>query len=191
MIDKELQELLKSLIEAQKKTDAQLAKTDAQLAKTDAQLAKTDAQLAKTDAKLDRLAEMYGGVSNNQGLAAEDFFYNSLKVEPVLKGISFDMIMKNTTRKVGDIEEEYDIILVNGSVIFLIEVKYRLHRNDIERFLNRKLPRFSILFPEYKDKSIHIAFASFAIQEDAFQLANEKGVTLLQRRGEVFETLAA
>ena len=27
---------------------------------------KTDEQLAKTDAKLDRIAEMLGGVSNNQ-----------------------------------------------------------------------------------------------------------------------------
>jgi len=32
---------------------------------------KTDEQLAKTDAKLDRIAEMLGGVSNNQGKVAE------------------------------------------------------------------------------------------------------------------------
>ena len=47
---------------------------------------KTDEQIAKTDAKLDRIAEMLGGVSNNQGKIAEEFFYNSLKYNPVLVG---------------------------------------------------------------------------------------------------------
>ena len=47
---------------------------------------KTDEQLAKTDAKLDRIAEMLGGISNNQGKIAEEFFYNSLKHNPVLVG---------------------------------------------------------------------------------------------------------
>ena len=44
-----------------------LAKLVASQQKTDEQIAKTDVQLAKTDAKLDRIAEMLGGVSNNQG----------------------------------------------------------------------------------------------------------------------------
>ena len=51
-----------------------LAKLVASQQKTDEQIAKTDAQLAKTDAKLDRIAEMLGGVSNNQGKIAEEFF---------------------------------------------------------------------------------------------------------------------
>ena len=50
-----------------------LAKLVASQQKTDEQIAKTDAQLAKTDAKLDRIAEMLGGVSNNQGKIAEEF----------------------------------------------------------------------------------------------------------------------
>ena len=96
MTDDELRELVASLALAQVKTDAQLAKTDAQLAKT-------DAQLAKTDAKLNKLAEMYGGVCNNQGRVAEEFYFNSLKHNPVLNGIQFDFIEKNVTRSKGEI----------------------------------------------------------------------------------------
>jgi len=61
MTDDELKELVAGLAIAQ--------------AKTDEQQAKTDQQLAKTDAKLDRLAEMYGGVGNNQGAIAEEFYF--------------------------------------------------------------------------------------------------------------------
>jgi hypothetical protein len=209
---KELKVMLAELIESQKKTDQQLAETDAQiaktdaqiaethsqLAKTDAQLAKTDAQLAKTDAKLakvcakvDTLSEMYGGASNNQGKVAEEFFYNSLKHRPELDGIRFDFIDKNITRTRNNIEEEYDIILVNGSIVFIIEVKYRLHRKDIDRYVDRKLPNFLKLFPEYSGYDIRLAFASFHIEDELKDYAKEKGFLLLQRRGKVFESLAA
>ena len=198
MTDDEIRALLVSLLQAQiktdaqlAKTDAQLAKTDAQLAKTDAQLAKTDAQLAKTDAKLDRLAEMYGGVSNNQGRVAEEFFYNSLKHTPVINGIQFDFIEKNVTRSKKGIEEEYDILLVNGKVVYILEVKYSLHMSDIERMVGRKLTNFKILFPEYDGYEIRIGFASFFITEEIKSLALEKGLSLFQRRGNIIESIAA
>ena len=191
MTDNDLRDLIAKLVESQIKTDAQLAKTDAQLAKTDAQLAKTDAQLAKTESKLDRLAEMYGGVSNNQGKVAEEFFYNSLKHNPILNGVRFDFIEKNVTRSKDGIEEEYDILLVNGEVVCIIEVKYSLHPRDIDRMLTRKLPNFKKLFLEYRDYNIHTAFASFSMDKEVIKEGLEKGITLLQRRGDIFETLFA
>lgn len=188
MTDSELRDLLARLAVAQTKTDAQLTKTDAQLAKTDAQLAKTDAQLAKTDAKLDKLAEMYGGIANNQGKAAEAFYYNSLKHNPVLNGIRFDFIEKNVTRSRGDIEEEYDILLVNGKEIYIVEVKYRLHPKDIERMLSRKLANFKKLFTEYEDYTIHMALATFTVEDEVKQMALDEGMAVLQRRGDLIET---
>jgi len=184
MTDNDLRELIAKLVESQIKTDAQLAKTDAQLAKT-------DALLAKTDSKLDRLAEMYGGVSNNQGKVAEEFFYNSLKHNPVLNGVRFDFIEKNVTRSKDGIEEEYDILLVNGEVVYIIEVKYSLHTRDIDRMLTCKLPNFKKLFLEYKNYKILTAFASFSIADDLIKEGLEKGITILQRRGDIFETLFA
>ncbi|QFY88358.1 hypothetical protein D5125_02050 [Magnetovirga frankeli] len=177
MTDNELRELITSLAVAQ--------------AKTDAQLAKTDTQLAKTDAKLNKLAEMYGGVGNNQGKVAEEFYFNSLKHNPVLNGIRFDFIEKNVTRSKRGIEEEYDLLLVNGEDVYIIEVKYRLHPKDIERMLGRKLSNFKILFPEYRDYRIHLALATFTLDDDVKQMALDQGITLLQRRGEVIETLSA
>ena len=143
------------------KTDAQLAKTDAQLAKTDAQLAKTDAQLAKTDARLNRLATMYGGVSNNQGAVAEEFYFNSLKHDPVLRGIRFDYVYKNLTGKRRDIQDEYDILLLNGDDVFIIEVKYRAHVRDVETLTGRKTEHFKWLFPLYEGHRLHSGLASF------------------------------
>ena len=147
-------------------------------------------QLDKTDATLDKLAEMYSGVVTDQEVA-EEFYYNSLKNNPVLNGITFDFIDKNITRSKGNIEEAYDLLLVNGQEVYIIEVKYRIHPKDIERLVERKLPNFKKLFPEYQHFRIHLALATFAVEEEIKQLALDRGITILQRRGEMIETLAA
>lgn len=176
-MDEELREIFKELAKSQKELSESQRKTDA--------------QLEKTMAKVDRIADMYGGVGNSQGKVAEKFFYNSIKHNPELDGIRFEFIDKNITRSRNNIEEEYDIILVNGAIVYIVEVKYRLRKEDIDRYVTRKLPNFKILFPEYKDFDIRLAFASFFIDDELVEYAREKGFLLLKRRGEVFEAIAA
>ena len=212
MTDQELKDLVASLAVAQRKTDEQLAKTDAQLAKTDAQLAKTDAQLAKTDAQLaktdaqlaktdaqltktvatvDKLAKMYGGVANNQGAVAEEFYFNSLKDHLVLQGIHFDFIDKNLTRKRDGIQDEYDILLLNGQDVFIIEVKYKAHPDNLKTLIGKKAANFKKLFPAYKDHKMHLGLASFHLDDETIHAALEQGVTVLQRKGDLIETTPA
>ncbi len=185
---KEISEVQKELSEAQKKTDEELKSLVASLAQTHKEL--FEAQ-KKTDEQIKKLSQMYGGVSNNQGKVAEEFFFNTLKHKPVLNGIRFDYIEKNVTRSKGNLEEEYDIILVTGKIVYLIEVKYKLHLKDMQVFLERKYPNFFKLYPEYNDYEVRLAFASFFIDTTCKEFAKEHKITLLQRRGKLIETLAA
>ena len=191
MTDQELKDLVASIAIAQKKTDEQLNKTDEQLRLNMEAQKKTDEQMKKTDEKIKKLSQLYGGASNNQRKVAEEFFFNSLKHEPILNGIRFNFIDKNITRTMGNLQEEYDILLVNGNIVYLIEVKYNLNPKDMEVFLDKKYPNFIKLYPEYSGFEIRLAFASFSIDELCISFAKEKNITLLQRRGKVFETLAA
>ena len=100
------------------------AKTDEQLAKTDAQLAETDAQMKASDRRLDKIGKMLGAIGNNQGEVAEEFFYNSIKAKPRLNHVDYDFVDKNVTRSKHGVEDEYDIFMVNGKDIAIIEVKY-------------------------------------------------------------------
>jgi len=181
MTDEELKELVAGLAVAQ-------AKTDVQQAETAAQQAKTDAQLAKTDAKLNRLAEMYGGVGNNQGAVTEEFYFNSLKDHPVLGGIHFDAVYKNLSGAKDGVQDEFDIVLANGQDVFLIEVKYKAHKADLDRLLKKKAPNFRKLFPLYGNYRHHLGLASFHFNDDLIGQALSEGVTVLQRKGDVVET---
>ena len=201
----QLQALFTSVAENQKKTDIQLAKTDAQLAKTDAYLtklskqsikteaevAKTVSEVAKTISTVKKLSKLYGNMSNNQGAVAEQFYYNSLKANPVLRGIRFERIYKNMTGSYQKIQDEYDIVLVNSNSLFIIEVKYKAHPNDLDKLLQVKAPRFPILFNRYANFECHLGLACFQIDEALLDDAIARGVNVLQRNGNIIETIAA
>jgi Holliday junction resolvase-like predicted endonuclease len=199
MTDDELKALVASLAVSQAKTDDEIkalvantaisqAKTDAQLAKTDAQLAKTDAQLAKTDRKLKKIGEMVGTFGRNLGEITEEFFFNSLKATQRLGGIHYDSIDKNVTRSSGKLEDEFDIVMINGQDVAIIEVKYKAHEADLKKLVTKKQANFKTLFPIYKDYRHHLVLATFSIYDELKEDALSKGVTVLQRKGDVIET---
>jgi len=145
----------------------------------------------KSDRRLDKVTKLVGNISNNQGDIAEEFFYNSLKNKPTLNGIKYDFIDKNATRSKNKIEDEYDILLVNGKDIAIIETKYKAHINDIEKLKNKKYENFKKLYPEYSKYNHHLALASFNINEDVKAKAQEENITLLQRKGDIIEVIPA
>ncbi len=150
---------------------------------------KSDKKMIETQESLKRLGKMVGGISNNQGDIAEEFFWNSISHNPTLNGIKYDYADKNRHKKINGIEDEYDILLVNGNDIAIIETKYKAHLNDIERLITRKYSNFKKLYPEYKDYNHHLGLASFNINEDVKEKALQNNVILLQRKGDIIETI--
>ena len=168
MTDKELKDLVSSLAIESKKTDIKLNKL-------------------LTSHK--KLGKMVGGISNNQGDIAEEFFYNSLSFKPTLAGINYDFVDKNITRRKNDIEDEYDLVMVNGRDVAIIEIKYKSHIDDVDRLLNKKYKNFKLLYPEYKNYTHHLGLASFNINNEVKDEALKNNVILLQRKGDLIETI--
>ena len=182
MTDQELKDLVASLAISQKKTDEQISRLE------EAQK-KTDAQMAKTNAKLNKIGKMLGNIGNNQGDIAEEYFYNSLKAKPILANIKYDFIDKNVTRTKNKIEDEYDILLINGKDVAIIETKYKAHIEDLDRLINKKYINFKKLYPEYKNYNHHLALATFYANDDLKIEASKNNVVILQRKGDVIETI--
>ena len=172
-------------------TDAQLAATDAQLQANAVQQAQTEAKLNRTTEKIDRLAEMYGGVSNSQGAVAEEFYYNSLKDKPVLIGMNFDSIYKNIAGNRHGVGDEFDLVLVNRDNVFVLEIKYKAQPRDLARLLEKKRSNFNRLLPQYKDHTQHWGLAAFHLPDEVKHAALAQGIHLLQRKGDVIQTVAA
>jgi len=148
-----------------------------------------EASQEKSDRRLDKLGKLVGNIANNQGDIAEEFFYNSLKAKPSLGGINYDFIEPNAHRSKNNIEDEYDILLVNGNDIAIIETKYKAHISDIEKLIHKKYTNFKKLYPEYKNYTHHLGLASFNMNEDIKEFASQNNVILLQRKGDLIETI--
>ncbi len=84
----------------------------------------------------------------------------------------------------GKIQEEYDLFLINGKSIAVIEVKYKAHLKDIDK-LDRKVANFKKLFPIYKNYDLYGGLASFNINDDAKEETLSRGYFVLQRSGDI------
>ena len=168
-------------------TDKQFKETDKQFKETDKKFKETDKLLTEkfqeTDRKIDRLAKLYGGVSENSKDVAEEFFRRGLEAKSSLFGIEYTEVdhLARTSKK---LQGEYDIVLHNGEYTIIIEVKYKLHPDDVTDFINRKLPNFKPLFREYADKRIIGAVAGMSVPSDSYELAANQGLLVLTQSGE-------
>ncbi len=180
---KKTDEQIKELKEAQKKTDEQLKKTDEQLRQTDEELRN---MFKKVDERLDKVAKQLGGISNNQGDVAEEYFINSLKAKPQLAGIEFDYLIPNYQIVNKKFRDEFDILLVSDDSVAIVEVKYKVHPNDIDKLKN-KVKNLKKL-PQFKDYHIYAGVAGFNVTNDVIEKALERGYFILQRKGDVIQS---
>ncbi len=166
-----------------KVTNEQFHETEKQFKEIAKQSKETDKKFAETDKKIDKLAKLYGGVSENSRDVAEEFFRRGLEGKKDLFGIPFDQVahLEKRTKK---LQGEYDIVLYNGDVMIVIEVKYKLHPDDVEDFIKRKLPNFKPLFSEYKDKKIIGGVAAMSVPNHSRELALKNGLLLLTQSGD-------
>jgi hypothetical protein len=188
----ELKEANLRLEKSQEKMTSELKEANLRLEESQEKIASDlKASQEKSDRRLDKVAKLVGNISNNQGDIAEEFFWNTLSSNPILAGIKYDFSTKNAHKRVGDIEDEYDILLVNGKDIAIIETKYKAHTSDIQKLVNKKYKNFKKLYPEYKEYNHHLGLASFNINEDVKEEAMNNSVILLQRKGDIIETIVS
>ena len=177
MTDEELKQLVASLAIGQRELTEQQTKPDAHLAKT-------DAQLEKTSQKLDRLGELVGNISNNQGDIAEEFFFRSFINNPTLGDIKFDSVSRNLNNQIGQLQDEYDLVLINGDTLAVIEVKAKAHIKDLEKMISKKVANFPKLFRAYQDYHIYAGIATLVTNGELIGKAQELGLFLITQQGD-------
>jgi Holliday junction resolvase-like predicted endonuclease len=186
MTDQELKDLIASFAVAHEKS---VAEADRRFARLEEQVAKTDAQLAKTDAQLKKLSEMIGGIVNNQGQVAEEFFYQSLGDQLQVANIKFDVIYRNLSGRVNGLQDEFDLILVNGDTLAMFEVKTKAHLNLIDTMLQRKIPNLRKVLPHFKNYKVYAGIASLVTYDELIEQTKNHGLFLLTQQGTHLEVV--
>ena len=157
-------------------------------AETDKQIKETDKHLKELSAEFNRRIkkneETMGSWSNNQGAFAEEYFFNSFENgKQNFFGEKFDEIEKNVKGFKKGFKDEYDILLINGKSVGIIEVKFKAHENDIPKVI-RKAETFRENFPDYANHQIFLGLATMAFYPDLEQECFNQGIAVVKQLGE-------
>ena len=151
-------------------------------AETDRQMKETDKQMKETDRKLDKIGVQLGGMAYNQGRFAEEYFFNSFeKGNRNFFGEKFDDIKKNL--KGIKTDDEFDIVMMNGQSVGIVEVKYKAHENDVPKVLG-KANAFRANFAEYKNHTVYLGLATMAFYPELEQACKDNGIAIIKQAGD-------
>ena len=129
-----------------------------------------------------KLNKIIGDYGLSSGREAEFNFQLALKRNHLLcAGIQFDTLKYNVqkTKK----SREYDIVLVNGSYVALIEVKRTVSIDDINTLILEQALSFRSDFPEYADKKLICFIATYVAIDAIVAMADLVGVGLILKNG--------
>jgi len=161
-------------------TSRQMEITDRKIAEVSEQIRIND-QI--TNRKIDKLTEQIGGIDNNIGHHAEQFFQNVFADKKVFGGIQYDDIILNMKHSDKSGEVEFDIVLENGNSVAIIEVKSRIHPSFVRKLAEERVRKFRKYFPEYKNYDAYLGIAGFSFSKAVLEEAKKYGVGIIRRVG--------
>jgi hypothetical protein len=171
---------------ALQETDRMVKENTLQLKETDRLMKETDRKMQESRADYDRrmkkFDEMMGSWSYNHGCFAEEYFFNSFSNgKQNFFGERFDEIKKNL--KGIETDDEFDIVMLNGHSVGLVEVKFKAHENDLPKVL-KKVYSFRANFPKYQNHKVYLGLATMAFYPKLEEECIKQGVAIIKQLGD-------
>ena len=140
--------------------------------------------------QIKEISKQIGGITKSNGKVAEATIYNSLERDMTFAGIEFDAIEKNKKlhSKKLNLKGEYDVVMYNGDTLAIIEIKYNVEKGDVNEFIDKKkVEKFRLLFPEYKDYKIMLGIGGMNFENEAEKEAERYGIGVIKVVGDKVE----
>ena len=171
--------------EAHAKAEKRQAEIDKEFKDLGEYLNQVSKRIDRVGDYVNQVSRQLGGIGNSNGDFAEEFFYNALlHGKRNILGEEFDDVMKSSkvTFNKG-YEDEYDILLVNGRSVCIIEVKYKADSSDLPQQVLRKAQTFRVNFPRYNDKKVYLALAGMSFHPLTEKACQESGIAIMKQEG--------
>jgi len=165
------------LRESQKQTDAQILELRESQKHTDAQILELKKFQEETIKEFRATQKVLGDLGLVQGEVAEELFYRNVSGLFIPLKIRFDRVRRNV--KVKGARGEYDIVADSNGRVLVVEVKNKLSKRMVDEFMEKKLPRFKELIPEYRDSRILGGIGALVVKDDVGRYAEKAGLYVL------------
>ena len=193
MTDKELKDLVASLAIFQNETGKQIRElkisqneTNEQMKRTDEQMKRTNEQMKKTDERLNKQIklqrkdhEVLYWMWVTQWNISENIF--SENIEEILTEV-----WKEITRIDKNVKKpwkvEIDLVCLNWTEAFVVEVKTKLTQKHVDKFVNESLPRLRKYFRKYDKYKIYGMVAWRTLENGVEEYATDKWLYVIKER---------
>ncbi len=132
----------------------------------------------------DKMAKVHQELSEMgivQGQIGEDLFYRNIPYLFKEQELIFSDIRRNVKKK-GI--AEYDIVATNKDKVLVIEVKNKLEKRSVDKFVEKMLPKFKTVFPEYRDYDLIGGVGGLVVKDEVGQYAQKAGLYVLTQKGD-------
>jgi hypothetical protein len=152
---------------------------------------KLEATVERTSKSVYGMNQELKGISDSNGMMAEEYFYNTLDDSMSFGGYHFDSVDRNRKRKCRDkdgnpVQTEYDVLMTNADASCIVEVKYRARRDHIEDLLE-KVGKFRLQFANCANHKIILGIAALSFDEGVENEAKKLGMGILKLNGDAVE----
>jgi len=145
----------------------------------------TDKQIKETNQQMKRTDEKFWNFINNDWKVVEEYFFSWLDKTNKLHWEDYNHFSQELKFYLKKWEErEFDIIWFNWNKITALEVKKIVHKNDVEKLVEKQLPflkEYMSKNTEYRTHKIYWWIAWFKINPDAEKYAREKWLIILTK----------
>ena len=180
-LEKERQETERRRREIDERLEKERQETDARWRETDKRIERSH-QL--TQRELDRIAEQLDGVSNSLSRFSEQTVFPAAKRLFSERGIVLNPLYSNSEAHLDGDNMETDIVGLGPDCAVLIEVKLRLRKSDVNKFLEKKLLRFFEFFPKFRQPILYGGVAGMSIDTGVDRFAYKKGLFVISQTGD-------
>ena len=119
-------------------------------------------------------------VTGTIGAAAEFEFYQAIiNNNKICGGISFDEVHPNVKTS-----REYDIVLVNGDYVGLVEVKWSANISDVNKLIKKQIPDFRKDIKSYQNKKLVAFLGMYVYNQKVANHALQNGIGVLYENGQ-------
>ncbi|MCL2168029.1 MAG: hypothetical protein FWH59_02755 [Lentimicrobiaceae bacterium] len=184
-----IQENAKGIREMKKENAMRAKETDRQMKETDSMIKELSKKFAHTEKMIENTNKQIGGISRSNGEFCEEYFINSFKENPTFMGEKYERVVDYLKPDPVVINDEYDLVLRNGSTVVLIEMKYKANIEDVGKMFS-KLHSYRANYPMFKEYKAYLALASFRFPAKVRKRADEEGIVLIEQRGDKIEVIS-
>ena len=161
-------------------TDKKWQETDKKWQETDKKFQETEKQIAETDKKFRKLEGLF---TSQWGKMIEAMVQPAALKLFQDRGIEVREAFQRIEIRRGDLQKEFDMVLINGDVVIVIEVKSTLKTDDVKKHIE-SLKMFHKYMPAFSDKRVFGAVAYLSCDEHSDKYAYRNGLFVITMTGE-------